>query len=160
RAWSSDVKHLRRCQARAKPIPSGPPLRVAFAQVRGCVLVRSRVSNRPGETCIYDRLWRKRKPQQVPCLPHPLFFLSSSSPHCADAISPPTFLPPRESATPPPMTQPAATAPHADPFFTATLAEADPDVARAIDNELRRQRDEIELIASENIVSRAVLEAQ
>jgi glycine hydroxymethyltransferase len=58
------------------------------------------------------------------------------------------------------MTQPAATAPHADPFFTATLAQADPDIARAIDNELGRQRDEIELIASENIVSRAVLEAQ
>ena len=59
------------------------------------------------------------------------------------------------------MTQPAATAAHAEnPFFTATLAQADPDIARAIDNELQRQRDEIELIASENIVSRAVLEAQ
>ncbi|MBV9395238.1 MAG: serine hydroxymethyltransferase, partial [Methylobacteriaceae bacterium] len=58
------------------------------------------------------------------------------------------------------MTQPAATASHADPFFTASLAQADPDIARAIDNELARQRDEIELIASENIVSRAVLEAQ
>src|SRR5947209_9014233 len=58
------------------------------------------------------------------------------------------------------MTQPAHTAPHADPFFTATLAEADPDIARAIELEVGRQRDEIELIASENIVSRAVLEAQ
>jgi glycine hydroxymethyltransferase len=58
------------------------------------------------------------------------------------------------------MTQPAATAPHADPFFSATLAEADPEIARAIAQELGRQRDEIELIASENIVSRAVLEAQ
>jgi glycine hydroxymethyltransferase len=58
------------------------------------------------------------------------------------------------------MTQPATTAPHADPFFTADLAQADPDIARAISNELARQRDEIELIASENIVSRAVLEAQ
>jgi glycine hydroxymethyltransferase len=58
------------------------------------------------------------------------------------------------------MTQPAKTAPHADPFFTASLAQADPEIARAIDNELGRQRDEIELIASENIVSRAVLEAQ
>src|SRR3954449_6538090 len=62
------------------------------------------------------------------------------------------------------MTSSAATAHppagHPDRFFTAPLAEADPDVARAIDNELRRQRDEIELIASENIVSRAVLEAQ
>jgi glycine hydroxymethyltransferase len=45
-------------------------------------------------------------------------------------------------------------------FFSATLAEADPDIARAIGNELGRQRHEIELIASENIVSRAVLEAQ
>jgi glycine hydroxymethyltransferase len=59
------------------------------------------------------------------------------------------------------MTQPAATAAHAEnPFFSASLAEADPDIARAIANELGRQRDEIELIASENIVSRAVLEAQ
>jgi glycine hydroxymethyltransferase len=48
----------------------------------------------------------------------------------------------------------------ADPFFTAGLATADDAVAGAIDRELRRQRDQIELIASENIVSRAVLEAQ
>ncbi|HZY11401.1 MAG TPA: serine hydroxymethyltransferase [Beijerinckiaceae bacterium] len=62
------------------------------------------------------------------------------------------------------MTSSAATAHHPaghpDRFFTAPLAEADPEIARAIDNELSRQRDEIELIASENIVSRAVLEAQ
>jgi glycine hydroxymethyltransferase len=45
-------------------------------------------------------------------------------------------------------------------FFTATLAESDPELADAIAKELGRQRDEIELIASENIVSRAVLEAQ
>ncbi len=45
-------------------------------------------------------------------------------------------------------------------FFSASLAESDPDIARAIELELGRQRDEIELIASENIVSRAVLEAQ
>jgi glycine hydroxymethyltransferase len=45
-------------------------------------------------------------------------------------------------------------------FFTATLAESDPDVAHAIGQELGRQRHKIELIASENIVSRAVLEAQ
>src|SRR5215208_236097 len=45
-------------------------------------------------------------------------------------------------------------------LFTATLAETDPDVADAVRRELGRQRDEIELIASENIVSRAVLEAQ
>jgi glycine hydroxymethyltransferase len=45
-------------------------------------------------------------------------------------------------------------------LFTATLAETDPEIAAAIRGELGRQRDEIELIASENIVSRAVLEAQ
>jgi glycine hydroxymethyltransferase len=45
-------------------------------------------------------------------------------------------------------------------FFTATLAESDPEIATAIANELGRQQHEIELIASENIVSRAVLEAQ
>ncbi len=45
-------------------------------------------------------------------------------------------------------------------FFTASLADSDPEVAEAIRQELCRQRDEIELIASENIVSRAVLEAQ
>ena len=48
----------------------------------------------------------------------------------------------------------------ADQFFSASLAEADPEIADAIGAELGRQRDEIELIASENIVSRAVLEAQ
>ncbi|MEM6303976.1 MAG: serine hydroxymethyltransferase [Pseudomonadota bacterium] len=45
-------------------------------------------------------------------------------------------------------------------FFTTALAQTDPDIAAAIDKELARQRDEIELIASENIVSAAVLEAQ
>ncbi|MEA2990627.1 MAG: glycine hydroxymethyltransferase, partial [Alphaproteobacteria bacterium] len=48
----------------------------------------------------------------------------------------------------------------ASSLFSATLAEADPEIAEAIGLELGRQRDEIELIASENIVSRAVLEAQ
>jgi glycine hydroxymethyltransferase len=48
----------------------------------------------------------------------------------------------------------------ADAVFTASLAESDPEVAAVIRRELGRQRDEIELIASENIVSRAVLEAQ
>jgi glycine hydroxymethyltransferase len=48
----------------------------------------------------------------------------------------------------------------ADRFFTAPLAEADPELAAAVGKELRRQQDQIELIASENIVSRAVLEAQ
>lgn len=49
---------------------------------------------------------------------------------------------------------------HSHGFFSAPLAEADPEIAQAIKQELGRQRDEIELIASENIVSRAVLEAQ
>ena len=45
-------------------------------------------------------------------------------------------------------------------FFTETLATRDPDLFGSIRNELGRQRDEIELIASENIVSAAVMEAQ
>ena len=48
---------------------------------------------------------------------------------------------------------------HSD-FFTRSLADSDPEIAEAIRLELGRQRHEIELIASENIVSRAVLEAQ
>jgi glycine hydroxymethyltransferase len=48
----------------------------------------------------------------------------------------------------------------AENLFTASLAETDPQINDAIRLELGRQRDEIELIASENIVSRAVLEAQ
>ena len=47
-----------------------------------------------------------------------------------------------------------------DRFFSAPLAETDPALAAAIQDELVRQQDGIELIASENIVSRAVLEAQ
>jgi len=46
------------------------------------------------------------------------------------------------------------------PFFTEDLSDRDPDIFAAIGKELRRQRDEVELIASENIVSRAVIEAQ
>jgi len=45
-------------------------------------------------------------------------------------------------------------------FFSATLAQSDPEIAAAISGELGRQQHDIELIASENIVSRAVLEAQ
>ncbi len=45
-------------------------------------------------------------------------------------------------------------------FFSATLSQTDPDLFKSIEDELTRQADEIELIASENIVSRAVLEAQ
>ncbi len=54
-------------------------------------------------------------------------------------------------------TQPAA---NLDRFFTAPLADSDPELAAAIGAELHRQQDGIELIASENIVSAAVLEAQ
>ncbi|MEM8787582.1 MAG: serine hydroxymethyltransferase [Pseudomonadota bacterium] len=45
-------------------------------------------------------------------------------------------------------------------FFTEPLSAQDPELYGALTRELGRQRDEIELIASENIVSRAVLEAQ
>ena len=45
-------------------------------------------------------------------------------------------------------------------FFTETISSRDPEVHAAITNELGRQRAEIELIASENIVSAAVMEAQ
>ena len=45
-------------------------------------------------------------------------------------------------------------------FFSAPLAETDPELAAAIRHEFDRQQDGIELIASENIVSAAVLEAQ
>ncbi|NBZ88224.1 serine hydroxymethyltransferase [Stagnihabitans tardus] len=45
-------------------------------------------------------------------------------------------------------------------FFTESLATRDPELFGSITDELGRQRDEIELIASENIVSRAVMEAQ
>jgi glycine hydroxymethyltransferase len=52
-------------------------------------------------------------------------------------------------------------APHRETgFFTKSLADSDPDLYQSITDELGRQRDEIELIASENIVSRAVMEAQ
>src|ERR1700687_2683025 len=54
----------------------------------------------------------------------------------------------------------AKTASAPDSFFTAPLTEADPDIAAAIRGELGRQRHEIELIASENFVPQAVLEAQ
>jgi glycine hydroxymethyltransferase len=59
-----------------------------------------------------------------------------------------------------PPSSSAKTASAPDSFFSASLAQADPEIAAAIQGELGRQRHEIELIASENIVSRAVLEAQ
>ncbi|MFY2825100.1 serine hydroxymethyltransferase, partial [Ruegeria sp. MALMAid1280] len=47
-----------------------------------------------------------------------------------------------------------------DGFFTQSLSDRDPELFGSITSELGRQRDEIELIASENIVSAAVMEAQ
>jgi len=58
------------------------------------------------------------------------------------------------------MSAPKPALANADRFFGADLADADPEIASAIGKELGRQRNQIELIASENIVSRAVLEAQ
>src|SRR5271155_2842080 len=58
------------------------------------------------------------------------------------------------------LDSPTATSVRSNTFFSASLADADPEIARAVELELGRQRDHIELIASENIVSRAVLEAQ
>jgi glycine hydroxymethyltransferase len=57
------------------------------------------------------------------------------------------------------MNAPTDTAHRDTGFFTDTLARRDPAIAAAMGQELGRQRDEIELIASENIVSRAVMEA-
>jgi len=48
----------------------------------------------------------------------------------------------------------------ADAFFTASVTETDKEIAATLSGELKRQQDQIELIASENIVSRAVLEVQ
>jgi glycine hydroxymethyltransferase len=58
------------------------------------------------------------------------------------------------------MVDPSPARVPATDLFAASLAETDPEIADAIARELSRQRDEIELIASENIVSKAVLEAQ
>ncbi len=52
------------------------------------------------------------------------------------------------------------TAAHDAGFFTEPLSSRDPDLFGAIEKELERQNSEIELIASENIVSRAVMQAQ
>lgn len=58
------------------------------------------------------------------------------------------------------MARDSAELQHLESFFGTALADADPEIYGSIRNELGRQRHEIELIASENIVSRAVLEAQ
>jgi len=51
-------------------------------------------------------------------------------------------------------------APSTDAFFMRGVGDTDPELAKVLSGELRRQQDQIELIASENIVSRAVLDAQ
>jgi glycine hydroxymethyltransferase len=58
------------------------------------------------------------------------------------------------------MSDPFPARVHEQRLLSASLAETDPDIAQAVARELGRQREEIELIASENIVSKAVLEAQ
>ncbi|MCY3829864.1 MAG: hypothetical protein OXF89_12080, partial [Rhodospirillaceae bacterium] len=60
------------------------------------------------------------------------------------------------------MTNPGAATvlPFDNGFFAASLHQSDPELFDSIRAELGRQQDQIELIASENIVSRAVLEAQ
>ncbi len=57
------------------------------------------------------------------------------------------------------MTDPATPSP-TQAIMNATLAELDPDIADVLDRELGRQRDYLEMIASENFVPRAVLQAQ
>ena len=56
-------------------------------------------------------------------------------------------------------TEAVATENNSNAFFSKGLAEADPDIFASISRELNRQQNQVELIASENIVSRAVIEA-
>jgi glycine hydroxymethyltransferase len=58
------------------------------------------------------------------------------------------------------MSEAHASSGRATTFWSASLAESDPELTAAVRQELVRQQEQIELIASENIVSRAVLEAQ
>jgi glycine hydroxymethyltransferase len=58
------------------------------------------------------------------------------------------------------LTLHAQAQPSTEDFFSQGVDAADPDIAKVLQKELRRQQDQIELIASENIVSRAVLDAQ
>ncbi len=57
------------------------------------------------------------------------------------------------------MSNPLAASPYTDAFLSADLADVEPEIAGWINKELERQRDKIELIASENITSKAVLDA-
>ena len=58
------------------------------------------------------------------------------------------------------MSAHAQTQSDTDAFFAQDVRQSDPDLARILSRELKRQQEQIELIASENIVSKAVLEAQ
>jgi glycine hydroxymethyltransferase len=58
------------------------------------------------------------------------------------------------------LTLHAQAKPDTDAFFSQAVDASDPDLARVLERELQRQQEQIELIASENIVSRAVLQAQ
>ena len=58
------------------------------------------------------------------------------------------------------LTQPDLSDIRSEGYFTRSLADADPAVFAGVTNELKREQNQIELIASENIVSKAVLEAQ
>lgn len=58
------------------------------------------------------------------------------------------------------LTQPTLSDIRSEGYFTAGLAAADPAVFAGVAQELKREQTQIELIASENIVSQAVLEAQ
>jgi glycine hydroxymethyltransferase len=77
----------------------------------------------------------------------------STVPDCASSIGQP-WLPVEVTMTA------MSSSKRADAFFERGVAESDPELYASIRKELRRQQDQIELIASENIVSRAVLEAQ
>ena len=90
-------------------------------------------------------------------MPIPRFFIGSAlGMRCGIVYSPLSL-----SHAPPPKGFPVTQSGNAlSPFFTEALESSDPEIFASIRSELGRQRHEIELIASENIVSRAVLEAQ
>ena len=58
------------------------------------------------------------------------------------------------------LSPPALSDIRSEGYFTRSLADADPAVFGGVQQELKREQTQIELIASENIVSKAVLEAQ
>src|SRR5262245_65812153 len=88
----------------------------------------------------------------------PMCYRLRASPQWVHENKRASFAKPANGKSSMPVTN-ASRSPSAD-LFTVPLAQSDPEIADAISRELGRQRDEIELIASENIVSRAVLEAQ